>query len=250
MIALVTGASQGIGAAIALRFAKEGYTVAVHSSNREESRQKAEQIAQQCRELGAEAACFAADVSDYAQCDALIKDVKAAYGRLDVLVNNAGITRDNLLLRMSEEQYDAVIASNQKSVYMLMKLAGSIMLRQKSGRIINMASVAGLYGNMGQCNYSASKGAVIAMTRTAAKELGARGITVNAIARDTHDRQHDRPAEGSHSVPDHSGTCRNAGGCGSGSGIPCRRGRQLYHRTGAGSIRRHCNVRKEQLCIE
>lgn len=182
MIALVTGASQGIGAAIALRLAKEGYTVAVHSSNRQESRQKAEQIAQQCRELGAEAACFAADVSDYAQCDALIKDVKAAYGRLDVLVNNAGITRDNLLLRMSEEQYDAVIASNQKSVYMLMKLAGSIMLRQKSGRIINMASVAGLYGNPGQCNYSASKGAVIAMTRTAAKELGARGITVNAIA--------------------------------------------------------------------
>lgn len=182
MIALVTGASQGIGAAIALRFAKEGYTVAVHSSNRQESRQKAERIAQQCRELGAEAACFAADVSDYAQCDALIKDVKAAYGRLDVLVNNAGITRDNLLLRMSEEQYDAVIASNQKSVYMLMKLAGSIMLRQKSGRIINMASVAGLYGNMGQCNYSASKGAVIAMTKTAAKELGARGITVNAIA--------------------------------------------------------------------
>lgn len=182
MIALVTGASQGIGAAIALRLAKEGYTVAVHSSNRQESRQKAERIAQQCRELGAEAACFAADVSDYAQCDALIKDVKAAYGRLDVLVNNAGITRDNLLLRMSEEQYDAVIASNQKSVYMLMKLAGSIMLRQKSGRIINMASVAGLYGNMGQCNYSASKGAVIAMTRTAAKELGARGITVNAIA--------------------------------------------------------------------
>ena len=182
MIALVTGASQGIGAAIALRLAKEGYTVAVHSSNRQESRQKAEQIAQQCRELGAEAACFAADVSDYAQCDALIKDVKAAYGRLDVLVNNAGITRDNLLLRMSEEQYDAVIARNQKSVYMLMKLAGSIMLRQKSGRIINMASVAGLYGNMGQCNYSASKGAVIAMTKTAAKELGARGITVNAIA--------------------------------------------------------------------
>lgn len=182
MIALVTGASQGIGAAIALRLAKEGYTVAVHSSNRQESRQKAERIAQQCRELGAEAACFAADVSDYAQCDALIKDVKAAYGRLDVLVNNAGITRDNLLLRMSEEQYDAVIASNQKSVYMLMKLAGSIMLRQKSGRIINMASVAGLYGNMGQCNYSASKGAVIAMTKTAAKELGARGITVNVIA--------------------------------------------------------------------
>ena len=180
MIALVTGASQGIGAAVALRLAKEGYTVAVHSSNREESRQKAEQVAQQCRELGAEAACFAADVSDYAQCDKLIKDVKAAYGRLDV--NNAGITRDNLLLRMSEEQYDAVIASNQKSVFMLMKLAGSVMLRQKSGRIINMASVAGLYGNQGQVNYSASKAAVIAMTKSAAKELGARGITVNAVA--------------------------------------------------------------------
>ena len=128
------------------------------------------------------AACFAADVSQYASCEGLIKAVKVEFGRIDVLVNNAGITKDGLLLRMSEEQYDAVVNANQKSVFSLMKLAGSVMLRQKYGRIINLSSVSGLYGNPGQCNYSASKAAIIGMTKSAAKELGAKGITVNAIA--------------------------------------------------------------------
>ena len=161
---LITGGATGIGAATAQVFLERGYRVFVT-------------VHQTAAELPGVTA-IPCDITDPAAVERLF----AAVGTVDVLVNNAGITRDNLLLRMSEEQYDAVIASNQKSVYMLMKLAGSIMLRQKSGRIINMASVAGLYGNMGQCNYSASKGAVIAMTRTAAKELGARGITVNAIA--------------------------------------------------------------------
>ncbi|MDE7194863.1 MAG: SDR family oxidoreductase, partial [Oscillospiraceae bacterium] len=119
---------------------------------------------------------------DYAQCEAMVKWAKETFGTIDVLVNNAGITRDGLLLRMSEENYDDVIRINQKSVFNMTKLAGGVMLRQKSGRIVNLASVAGLYGNPGQMNYSASKGAIIAMTKTAAKELGSRGITVNAVA--------------------------------------------------------------------
>ena len=112
----------------------------------------------------------------------MVKKVKELFGTIDALVNNAGITRDGLLLRMPEENYDDVIRINQKSVFNMTKLVGAVMLRQKSGRIVNLASVAGLYGNPGQMNYSASKGAVIAMTKTAAKELGSRGITVNAVA--------------------------------------------------------------------
>ena len=112
----------------------------------------------------------------------MVKAVKKQFGSIDALVNNAGITKDGLLLRMSEEQYDAVIAVNQKSVFNMMKLVGAVMLRQKHGRIVSLASVAGLYGNPGQMNYSASKAAIIGMTKTAAKELGSRGITVNAVA--------------------------------------------------------------------
>ena len=113
----------------------------------------------------------------------MVKAVKARFGTIDALVNNAGITRDGLLARMPEEQYDLVIAVNQKSVFNMIKLVGGgVMLRQKSGRIVNLASVAGLYGNPGQINYSASKAAIIGMTKTAAKELGSRGITVNAVA--------------------------------------------------------------------
>ena len=110
------------------------------------------------------------------------KEIKERFGSIDVLVNNAGITRDGLMARMSEEQYDTVIAVNQKSVFNMCKFVGNIMMRQKSGRIINLASVAGVYGNPGQINYSASKGAIIAMTKTVAKELGSRGVTCNAVA--------------------------------------------------------------------
>lgn len=112
----------------------------------------------------------------------MVKAVKERFGTIDALVNNAGITRDGLMARMSEEQYDTVIAVNQKSVFNMMKLAGNVMIRQKQGRIVNLASVAGLYGNPGQINYSASKAAIIGMTKTAAKELGSRNINVNAVA--------------------------------------------------------------------
>ena len=145
-------------------------------------RENAEKVAQQCRALGVEAELFAANVADYAQCEAMTKAVKERFGTIDALVNNAGITKDGLMVRMTEEQYDAVIAVNQKSVFNMMKLVGTIMMRQRHGRIVSLASVAGLYGNPGQINYSASKAAIIGMTKTIAKELGARGVTVNAVA--------------------------------------------------------------------
>jgi len=176
--AIITGSGRGIGAAIAKRLAKDGYNIVIN----ELSEQAGEQSAEECRALGVKASVYACDVSDYAQCEEMVKKIKEEFGTIDVLVNNAGITRDGLLLRMSEETYDDVIRINQKSVFNMTKLAGAVMLRQKSGSIVNLASVAGLYGNPGQMNYSASKGAVIAMTKTSAKELGSRGIRVNAVA--------------------------------------------------------------------
>ncbi len=176
--AIITGAGRGIGAAIAKRLAKDGYDIAVN----ELSEASGQETAEACRALGVRAEVYAADVSDHAQCEAMVKKIKEDFGTIDALVNNAGITRDGLLLRMSEENFDDVIRINQKSVFNMTKFAGAVMLRQKSGKIVNLASVAGLYGNPGQMNYSASKGAVIAMTKTAAKELGSRGINVNAVA--------------------------------------------------------------------
>ena len=178
--ALITGSSRGIGAAIALRLAKDGFDIALNDLN--EGMFENNDIAEKIREFGVKCEIFLADVSDYSQCEEMVGSVKEKFGGLDVLVTNAGITKDGLMARMSEEQYDKVIAVNQKSVFNMMKLAGKIMMKQRSGRIINMASVAGLYGNPGQINYSASKAAVIGMTKTVAKELGSRGVGVNAVA--------------------------------------------------------------------
>ncbi|MGN1423079.1 MAG: 3-oxoacyl-[acyl-carrier-protein] reductase [Oscillospiraceae bacterium] len=180
--AIITGSGRGIGAAIAKRLAKDGFDIVINEVSQEALDTYGAQTVEECRALGVRAESYAADVSDYAQCEAMVKWVKDTFGSIDVLVNNAGITRDGLLLRMSEENYDTVIRINQKSVFNMTKLVGAVMLRQKSGKIVNLASVAGLYGNPGQMNYSASKGAVIAMTKTAAKELGSRGINVNAVA--------------------------------------------------------------------
>ncbi|GAB5086003.1 3-oxoacyl-[acyl-carrier-protein] reductase [Ruminococcus sp. 25CYCFAH16] len=178
--ALITGSSRGIGAAIALRLAKDGFDIALNDLN--EGMFENNDIAEKIREFGVKCEIFLADVSDYSQCEEMVGSIREKFGGLDVLVNNAGITKDGLMARMSEEQYDKVIAVNQKSVFNMMKLAGKIMMKQRSGRIINMASVAGLYGNPGQINYSASKAAVIGMTKTVAKELGSRGVGVNAVA--------------------------------------------------------------------
>lgn len=178
--ALITGSSRGIGAAIALRLAKDGYNIALNDLN--EGMFENNDIADKIKAMGVEVEVFCADVSKYDQCETMVKAVKERFGTIDALINNAGITRDGLMARMPEEQYDLVIAVNQKSVFNMMKLAGNVMIRQKHGKIVNLASVAGLYGNPGQINYSASKAAIIGMTKTAAKELGSRNINVNAVA--------------------------------------------------------------------
>ena len=180
--AIITGSGRGIGAAIAKRLAKDGFDIVINEVSQEALDTYGQETVEACRALGVKCEAYAADVSDHAQCEAMVKWVKENFGSIDVLVNNAGITRDGLLVRMSEEQYDMVIRINQKSVFNMTKLVGAVMMRQKSGRIVNLASVAGLYGNPGQINYSASKGAIIAMTKTTAKELGSRGINVNAVA--------------------------------------------------------------------
>lgn len=178
--ALITGSARGIGASIALRLAKDGFNIALNDIS--EKSFENNDIIEKITAFGVRCEKYIADVSDISQCEKFVKQVKADFGTIDVLVNNAGITRDGLLLTMSEENYDDVIRINQKSVFNMTKHVGAVMLRQKSGRIVNLASVAGLYGNPGQMNYSASKGAIIAMTKTSAKELGSRGITVNAVA--------------------------------------------------------------------
>ena len=180
--AIITGASQGIGACIAKRLAKDGFDIAINHYPSESDKANAENVAKECQKFGVKAICFPADVSKYADCEEMVKAIKAEFGTIDVLVNNAGITKDGLLARMSEESYDAVIAVNQKSVFNMTKHVATVMMGQRSGHIINLASVAGLYGNPGQFNYSASKAAIIGMTKTTAKEFGSRGITCNAVA--------------------------------------------------------------------
>ena len=179
-VAVITGSARGIGAAIALRLAKDGFDIALNDVS--EKSFENNDIMDRIKGVGVKCEKFIADVSKADQVEAMVKAVKEQFGSIDVLVNNAGITRDGLLARMSEENYDLVIAVNQKSVYNMMRYVAPIMMKQRSGRIINMSSVAGLHGNAGQFYYSASKAAIIGMTKSAAKELGSRGINVNAIA--------------------------------------------------------------------
>lgn len=180
--ALITGASQGIGACIAKRLARDGFNIAVNCYPSDSDKANAENVAKECRDCGVEAEIFPCDVSNFEACEAMVKAVKDRFTTIDALVNNAGITKDGLLARMSEAQYDAVIAVNQKSIFNMLKFTLKVMMKQRFGSVVNVASVAGLYGNPGQMNYSASKAAAIGMTKTAAKEFGSRNITVNAIA--------------------------------------------------------------------
>ena len=179
-VALITGSARGIGAAIAQRLAKDGFDIALNDVS--EKSFENNDIMEKIRANGVKCEKFIADVSNFEQVEIMVKAVKELFGSIDVLVNNAGITRDGFLARMSEDNYDLVISVNQKSVYNMMRHVAPIMMKQRSGRIINMSSVAGLHGNAGQFNYSASKAAIIGMTKSAAKELGSRGINVNAIA--------------------------------------------------------------------
>lgn len=177
--ALVTGGSRGIGREIALQLAKEGAGVAVNYSGNESA---AEETARMIREFGGKAMIVRADVSDFEAAERMVKEVADAYGRIDILINNAGITRDNLLLRMKEADWDAVLNTNLKGVFNCTKAVTKIMMKQRSGKIVNMTSVIGLSGNAGQANYAAAKAGVIGFTKSMAKELANRGICVNAVA--------------------------------------------------------------------
>ena len=177
--ALVTGASRGIGRAIALALAKEGYAVAVNYAG---SREAAEAVRNEITAAGGRAFILQGDVSSAEDVERIFKTVKEEFGFLDVLVNNAGITRDSLLVRMKENQWDEVIDTDLKSNFLTVKAAGAMMMRRKKGAIINIASVSGIIGNMGQLNYSAAKAGVIGLTKAAARELAPRGIRVNTVA--------------------------------------------------------------------
>ncbi|NEQ21558.1 MAG: 3-oxoacyl-[acyl-carrier-protein] reductase [Microcoleus sp. SIO2G3] len=178
-VAIVTGASRGIGRAVALALASEGANVVVNYAS---SSNAAEEVVAAITEAGGNAIASQADVSKVEQVDALLNTTLEKFGRVDVLVNNAGITRDTLLLRMKPEDWQAVIDLNLTGVFLCTKAVSKGMLKQRSGRIINIASVAGQMGNPGQANYSAAKAGVIGFTKTVAKELASRGITVNAVA--------------------------------------------------------------------
>ncbi|HFE6254128.1 TPA: 3-oxoacyl-[acyl-carrier-protein] reductase [Staphylococcus aureus] len=177
--ALVTGASRGIGRSIALQLAKEGYNVAVNYAG---SKEKAEAVVEEIKAKGVDSFAIQANVADADEVKAMIKEVVSQFGSLDVLVNNAGITRDNLLMRMKEQEWDDVIDTNLKGVFNCIQKATPQMLRQRSGAIINLSSVVGAVGNPGQANYVATKAGVIGLTKSAARELASRGITVNAVA--------------------------------------------------------------------
>lgn len=177
-IAVVTGAGRGIGRAIALKFAAEGADVACVSRTAENS----EKVAGEIRALGRKAWAYAVDVSDAASVNAAADKILSDAGRVDILVNNAGVTRDGLLMRMSDEDWDTVLNTNLKGAFNFTRALSRSFIKQRSGRIINVASIIGLIGNAGQCNYAASKAGLIGFTQSAAREMASRGITVNAIA--------------------------------------------------------------------
>ena len=178
-VALVTGAGRGIGRAIATALASEGATVIVNYNG---SEARAREVVAQIEENGGKAEAFQCDVTDHSASKAMIEDVIGRFGHLDILVNNAGITRDNLLMKMSEDDFDSVIDVNLKGCFNTMRHLSRQMLKQKGGKIINISSVTGVMGNPGQANYCASKAGIIGLTKSAARELGSRQITVNAVA--------------------------------------------------------------------
>ena len=178
-VALVTGASRGIGRAIALRLAAEGCYVVINYNG---SKEKAEEVQQEILQAGGQAHIYQCNVADFQACGEMFKDTISKMGHLDILVNNAGITKDGLLMGMSEEDFSKVVDTNLKGTFNCIRHAARTMIKQKKGRIINLSSIVGISGNAGQANYAASKAGVIGLTKSAAKELASRGITVNAIA--------------------------------------------------------------------
>ena len=177
--AIVTGGSRGIGRAVAVRLAKDGMNLVINYRGNSAAAEETERL---CRELGAEVLLVQGDVSRAKDCEKLAAQAKEAFGRVDVLVNNAGITRDGLLARMTEEDFRAVLDVNLVCPWNMMKAVNRIMMKQRYGRIVNLSSVTGLMGNMGQTNYAAAKAGILGMTKSYAREVASRGITVNAVA--------------------------------------------------------------------
>ena len=178
-VALITGAARGIGKAIALRFAAEGADIAFTDLVIDESGKQTEQ---EIAALGVKAKGYASNAANFEETESVVKQIHEDFGHIDILVNNAGITKDGIMLRMTEQQWDAVIAVNLKSAFNFIHALVPIMMRQRSGSIINMASVVGVHGNAGQANYAASKAGLIALAKSIAQEMGSRGIRANAIA--------------------------------------------------------------------
>lgn len=178
-VAIITGASRGIGRSVAIELAKAGAKVVINYAGNHAA---AKEVEDAVKAIGGEALLIQADVASSDAVDQMIKQTVDAFGRVDILVNNAGITRDNLLMRMKEEDWDAVMNTNLKGIFNCTKSVSRIMMKQRSGRIINMTSVVGIMGNAGQANYAAAKAGVIGFTKSMAKELASRGITVNAVA--------------------------------------------------------------------
>lgn len=178
-VAVVTGGSRGIGKSICVALAKNGFNIVTCYTSNPAS---VEETLAACKEQGVEACAVCANVANSEDVDKLFDEVKDKFGRIDVLVNNAGITRDNLILRMTEEEFNQVIDINLKGAFLCSKVAAKMMLKKKYGRIINISSVVGISGNAGQVNYSSSKAGLLGMTKSIAKELGGKGITANAIA--------------------------------------------------------------------
>lgn len=177
--ALITGGSRGIGRAIVLAMAAEGADIAFTYLHRKDS---ADEVAHEVESMGRRCMAIQADASDYHTTEQVVNSVLETFGQIDILVNNAGITRDSLLMRMDESQWDTVITANLKAAFNFCKLVSTHMMRRRSGSIINISSVVGLFGNAGQCNYAASKGALISLTKSLSKEIGPRGVRVNSIA--------------------------------------------------------------------
>lgn len=178
-VALVTGASRGIGREIALTLAGYGAAVAVNYNG---SKERADEVVARITGAGGRAVAVQANVASAVEIARLFEEAVSAFGRIDILVNNAGITKDNLILKMSEEEFDAVLDTNLKGAFLCMKHAAKLMLKQRGGRIVNISSISGIIGNAGQANYCAAKAGLVGLTKSLARELGSRGITVNAVA--------------------------------------------------------------------